>query len=151
MAIAVTIRLRSIEDYVLQQHGRPRGLDISEIRVVQRHLREIVVTLAMAWPVDTGFSRDQWTGSTSLSAAPYTISVENEAFYSQWVHRAGGTPEAPLWEQLVPQVVGDQMPALMRELRATIDQTEARIRSDQGPITRGLIRSVQRAQAGARA
>lgn len=139
MPIELTITLRSLEDYVIAKHGGWRQLDVPEIRVIQRGMRDIVETIADSWPVDTGYSRDRWTFTTELNRPGYKAVIENDAGYSQWVHRHGGDPEEPLWEELVPDILAQMLPPILAAARREVDKTESRLRAGQAPQTRGLL------------
>lgn len=147
MGVEYRVRLKSLEEYVTRAHGSFRQLDVPEIRVIQRGLRAIVLEIANEWPVDTGLSRDGWTGYTALSARPFEAIIENEVFYAQWVHLRGTSPGDAYWEELVPEIVAEMMPPILAQARAEIDRTEARIRAGAGTVTRGLVRPAVRVTA----
>lgn len=144
MPIEVTIKLRSLEDYVIRQHGSFRQLDVPEIRAVQRGTRDLVLAIQDEWPVDTGFSRDGWTFTTSLSSSPFSITLENDVFYSQWVHAPGGSPDDPLWRDIVPKLAREFVPEIIASARRQVDITEGRLDEGGETLTRGLLAGLGR-------
>ena len=56
MAVEVNIRLKSIEDYIRQAHGRPRALTPREGDQITLWADRMLEHIKSRWPVDTGTS-----------------------------------------------------------------------------------------------
>ena len=106
-------------------HGAPRGLSTTEIAVLDEHAGRIVDAIADAWPVDTSTSRDAWTHLLETTAGNVAITLINDVDYAEYVHHKGEGPD-PLWETLLPETVKAAAPALNADMRAAIEETEAR-------------------------
>ena len=61
MAVAVDIRLKSIEEHIRRRHGKDRKPTPSESFVIRGFAGDVVSYIKRRWPVDTGTSRDRWT------------------------------------------------------------------------------------------
>ena len=103
--IFITVRLRSLEAYVLQRHGSVRQYTEQEQDVVHDWADVALEMIQDAWPVDTGTSRDAWSVEVIGEAGSLAIVFENPTDYSGFVHRAGMRAGGPLVRTLLPQVV----------------------------------------------
>lgn len=145
--VEATIRLPDVEAHVLRAHGRRRALTPTEEDVLVRWgdaLREYIVA---RWPVDTGTSRDLWEVEVSVSPGEYGMTVVNDASYAEWVH-AAGEDEGGMWEWLVPEAWAAVKPALVAELTAAVDRTEAEL-ARRGTRRQRDVLSVYRFPLGA--
>ena len=142
MAVAVDIRLKSIEEHIRRRHGKDRKPTPSESFVIRGFAGDVVSYIKRRWPVDTGTSRDRWTYELLFNAGDLVIVIENPMYYTEYVHNAGGTPEDPLWERLVPEAWNAHKEQMLQALRAEIDKTERvideRRRRQQAPQDRSV-------------
>lgn len=128
--VVYRVALASIDAYVVRVHGRPRELTLGERRVLIAYGDRMVDDLREEWPVDTGFSRDQWFMRISGRAGQVAIVLENPVDYVSFVHRAGQPALPPLWTLLLPEVVGRYAQSMLADLRRAIDRTEATARRE---------------------
>ena len=149
MAISVPVRLKSIERYVLQVHGEARELTAAEDMVLFDHVERIVHEIDRGWPVDTSTSRDAFSFETVGRADWIGFIIENPVPYAEYVHLAGTPPEPELWRTLIPAEVDAELPALTKDLRAAIDETEAEIAADLEAGGKGLLGLIARGVARA--
>lgn len=119
------ILLPSIEAYIVERHGSPRGLSADEIELLGELADGIVEQIADGWPVDTSTSRDTW--EAFVEEDPLGFTIVNDTDYVEWVHLAGTDPEPPLWETLIPDVWEANRDAVVDAMRRAIDITEADI------------------------
>lgn len=136
--VEATIRLPDVEAHVLRAHGRRRALTPAEEDVLVTWgdaLREYIVA---RWPVDTGTSRDLWEVEVSVSPGEYGMTIINDASYAEWVHPAGDD-SGPMWEWLVPEAWSVVKPALVAELVAAVDRTEAELRRREATRRRDVL------------
>ena len=142
MAVAVDIRLRSIEEHIRTRHGKDRKPTPTERFVIRAFVEDVVEYIKLRWPVDTGTSRDRWTYEMLFNAGELVIVIENPMFYAEYVHNRGGTPEDPLWSRLVPEAWNAYKVQMLQALRAEIDKTERvideRRRRQQAPQDRSV-------------
>ena len=142
MAVAVDIRLKSIEEHIRRRHGKDRKPTPSEVYIIADFVEDAVNYIKRRWPVDTGTSRDRWTYELLFNAGDLVIVIENPMYYTEYVHNAGGTPEDPLWARLVPEAWNAHKEQMLQALRAEIDKTERvideRRRRQQAPQDRSV-------------
>ena len=124
MAVRVSIRLKSIEDHIKKRHGKIRNPTPGEKARIQYWANRVIEYIKANWPVDTGTSRDRWVHEMSAINGQVILNIENPMFYSEYVHRSGGTAEDPLWERLVPEAWGIFKDQLISETQMEIDGTE---------------------------
>ena len=124
MGIRVPVRLRSIEAFIVERHGRPRDIVFKEIRVLQRWARIVEVAIERAWPVDTGFSRDRFASKLFRPDEGIGFNIANDADYVQFIHRAGTPDNPPLWTVLIPAIIRAAAPQINADMRAEIERTE---------------------------
>lgn len=118
------VRLREVEAYLRRVHGGPRELGVDELDVLDRHAEAVVLAIEDQWPVDTSTSRDAFTYTVQGHAGEVGYTIENDVDYAQYVHRAGESPDSPLWRTLIPDEVRADAPGLNADMRRAIDQTE---------------------------
>ena len=146
MAVSGDIRLRSIEEYIQRRHGKTRNTTPREEDVINRHADRVVQYVKDNWPVDTGTSRDRWLFEYKATAGRLSLFIENPMFYSEYVHRTGGSPDNPLWLRLVPEAWGmfkeDMLTDVRRQINATERELERKQRAGErrGPGLLDLIR-----------
>lgn len=143
MGIRVPIRLRSVEDYIVQAHGSFRQLTLAERQVLRRWADHIVDLIQANWPVDTGLSRDGYFATIQASRRPLQIIIQDDVGYVQWVRRKGEKQAGLdfLWRRLIPQIIRQVSPALLADMKTAIDKTEAELkRQQQGPGVQGFLR-----------
>jgi hypothetical protein len=142
MAVAVDIRLRSIEEHIRTRHGKDRKPTPTEVFIIADAVEDVVNYIKRRWPVDTGTSRDRWTYQLLFNAGELVIVIENPMYYAEYVHNRGGTPEDPLWSRLVPEAWNAHKVQMLQALRAEIDKTERvideRRRRQQAPQDRSV-------------
>lgn len=131
MAVEVNIRLKSIEDYIRQAHGRPRALTPREGDQITLWADRMLEHIKSRWPVDTGTSRDRWAYTVDPTFPNMSIRIFNPMFYSDYVHYKGGSPEDPLWRVLVPEAWNMVKDAMLTAVRGQIDLTERAIAQRQ--------------------
>jgi len=133
VGIRVPIRLRSVEDYIVQAHGSFRQLTLAERQVLREWADHIVDLIQAAWPVDTGFSRDGYFATIQASQRPIQIIVQDDVGYVQYVRRKGEKQAGLdfLWRRLIPQIIRQVSPALLADMKAAIDRTEAELKRQQ--------------------
>lgn len=148
MGIEVVLRLRTVEAHLRMRHGRMRDLGVDELRVLDTHAADILDSIQAQWPVDTSTSRDSFLYTLRADVSEIAIVIENDTDYAEYVHRAGTPADPPLYETLIPAVWATEAPALVSDLKAAIDATEAVIASEQAKGKAGL--STRRILAGAR-
>lgn len=144
MSLVYPVRLRSIEAYIASVHGSPRPLSAEEILVVDDYAGRMIDDVQDAWPVDTSTSRDAWVWETSSEVGEVGFVLLNDTPYVQYVHLAGQPADPPLWETLLPAVVGSYADDLLRDLRAAVDRTEAEARRNAAQGGRGFIDVIAR-------
>lgn len=127
MSIVYPVRLRTAEDFIRSLHGSDRPLTASELLVIDEYALAMVDAIQEAWPVDTSTSRDAWAYEVQEAPGRIEIVIVNPVDYVQFVHLSGTSPDAPLWETLVPQVVSSYGAGLLAALRAEVVATEAEI------------------------
>jgi hypothetical protein len=145
VGIRVPIRLRSIEDYIVEVHGSFRQLTLSERQVLRGWADHIVDLIQAGWPVDTGLSRDGYFATIQASRRPLQIIIQDDVGYVQWVRRRGEKQAGLdfLWRRLIPQVLRQVQPALLADMKAAIDKTEAELQRQQ-PSTGGAVQGFLR-------
>jgi len=77
-----------------------------------------------------------------ISTGDIRIVIENPMFYAEYVHRAGGNADDPLWERLVPEAFNLNQEQMLTAVRAEVDATQRAIdrRERQGERRRaGLL------------
>ena len=138
MSLAVTVRLRTIEAFLLREHGSVRQLTVRERRILRGFVRRMELAIEDNWPVDTGFSRDGWrsaisgnvTGGGIQGLSGIGFQLFNDVDYARYVRRRGelaaGLP--PLGRRLARQVVVAFAASLNAALMAEIRNTEAQQR-----------------------
>ncbi len=125
MAIRVNIRLESIENYIrIRNNGRNRITTPREEMAIELWADRMLDYIKSRWPVDTGTSRDRWLYELEISAGDIRIILENPMFYSEYVHRTGGSPEDPLWERLVPEAFEAMKEPMLTAVRSEVDATQ---------------------------
>ena len=123
--IEVPVELSSVSAYLLNRHGSRRELSVRELDVLDAFATDIVNDIADRWPVDTSTSRDAFTFTIDGEGIGFTI--ENDADYAEWIHRAGEPADPPLWETLIPEVFESYRGDLVAAMKAAIDETEAEL------------------------
>lgn len=123
MGLEYPVRLRSIEAYIVAKHGSAREMSIGEIETLDEWADTIVNTIEEEWPVDTSTSRDAFAYTLDDDGVGFTI--ENDTDYVQYIHRAGTPAEPPLYETLIPEVIGRHGGPMLAAMRAAVDATEA--------------------------
>ena len=130
----------------MQAHGSFRQLTLSEREVLRRWADHIVDLIQANWPVDTGYSRDGYFAVIRASGRPFQIIIMDDVGYVQWVRRKGELAAGldPLWKRLIPQVIRQVSPALLADMKAAIDKTEAELQRQQAqtqaPGIHGFLR-----------
>ncbi len=127
MAVEVTIRLKSIEDYVRQMHGSPRSLTPREEDQISLWADRMLETIKGRWPVDTGTSRDRWAYTIDPTFGNMGLRIFNPMHYADYVHYKGGSPENPLWESLVPEAWQMVKAPMLTATKSQVDLTERAI------------------------
>jgi hypothetical protein len=149
VGIRVPVRLKTIEAYVAKAHGSPRELTADEDLVLFDHVERIVAEIDKGWPVDTSTSRDAFSFETVGREDWIGFIVINPVPYAEYVHLKG-TPIVPeLWRTLIPAEVDVGLPALFKDLKAAIDETEAEIAVSRESGGRGLLDVIARLRRGA--
>lgn len=126
-AVRVNIKLRSIDDFIVREHGSRRSLTPWESEYLERFAQLITQSIRERWPVDTGTSRDRWTVMATGTGGDVGLIIENPMYYAEFVHNA-------LWETLIPKVWNLVKENLLRGLKVRIAETEKTLRS-HGPDT----------------
>lgn len=146
MGVRLAIRFKSLDDYIAKQRGRQRAMTPPEMDAVYRFADRMLQYIKDRWPVDTGTSRDKWTYELNPTPGQMGLTIENEMYYAEYVHLAGGTAESPLWETLLPEAFNLVKDALLSAALAAVDQTERRVARDiaRGQSARDAALSAQR-------
>ena len=129
-AVEVTVRLRTIDQYIRTKHGRPRSLTPGEMDIATRWVDKIVELVRSEWPIDTGTSYDNWTASLNPRGGQISITVSNDMYYAEYVHDG-------LWRSVVPRAVKAVKRLLISQLKTAILRTEERLES--GADLRALL------------
>lgn len=119
----VPVRLASVEAHLLRAHGSARSLTHDEILVLEGHVEAMVGDIQAVWPVDTSTSRDAFEWYVLPVGVQFEIA--NDVDYAEWIHRSGTPADPPLWQTLIPAVFGQHKPAMVADMIAAIDRTEA--------------------------
>ena len=133
MGFTFPVRLTSIETYLRVAHGKDRPLSAAEVALLSEYADRILIDIEDEWPVDTATSVDSFSTTLHTQRGYIGFDIENDASYAQYVHRKGGTPEAPLYLDLIPNVIGQYQSRLLADLRAAIDRTEAEAKRRNTP------------------
>jgi len=149
-AVRFTIRLRTLDEYITKQHGRRRAMTPTEQGELARFADRMIEYIKDRWPVDTGTSRDRWQYFLNPTPGEMAVIVENEMFYADYVHYAGGSAEDPLWKTLIPEAFGIISAALMSAALAAVDRTERAIERQRraGQSRRDATRAALREPPG---
>ena len=65
------------------------------------------------------------------TAGRLSLFIENPMFYSEYVHRTGGSPDNPLWLRLVPEAWGMFKEDMLTDVRRQINETERELERKQ--------------------
>jgi hypothetical protein len=128
--IEVPIKLKSIEAYVVEKHGRLRQLTDKEIAVVELEADRILRYIRRNWPVDTGRSRSTWNYTIDRTPGSLSIILSNRTYYSSWVTNKGDPTvreageRAALFYELVPEAFRKRKQAILNRTKRAIDKTE---------------------------
>tara|TARA_R100000322_G_scaffold4304_1_gene3377 strand:+ start:209 stop:682 length:474 start_codon:yes stop_codon:yes gene_type:complete len=144
VAVSVEIRLRSLEEYIKRRHGKTRNTTPDEEMVIFRYADQIIEYVKDNWPVDTGTSRDRWLYEFKATAGRLSLFVENPMFYSEFVHRAGGSPNDPLWRRIVPEAWAIFKEPMLADVRRRVDATERAIERKKKGRSEGLLDLLRR-------
>ena len=131
MGLIFPVRLQSIEDFLVAEHGSRRYLTREEDDVLWRWASIVVSVIADNWPIDTGLSSSSWKWVTFDEIGKgIGFEIINTVPYVQYIHRAGEV--IPLWETLIPAVLDVYKLPMLFAMRAAILKTE------QGSQPQGL-------------
>ena len=147
MAVSVEIRLKTIEEYIKRRHGKTRNTTPREEQVIDVYANRVVQYVKDNWPVDTGTSRDRWLFEYKATAGRLSLLIENPMYYSEYVHRSGGSPENPLWVRLVPEAWSIVKESMLSDLKRQINATERALERRQSEGQRrspGLLDLIRR-------
>ena len=117
-------------DFLVVRHGSPRQLTVPERLVLSSFAELIIDTIQDAWPIDTGLSQSAWEFTLQASVAgEIGFTFLNDVDCVEFVHLAGTPANPPLWETLIPAVLGNIGPALNQALMVAIAATEREVAS----------------------
>ncbi len=126
-AVRVTIRLKSVDDYIRRKHGRPRAFVPNETRALAAWGDRMMQYIKDRWPVDTGTSRDRWEYYIDPTPGTMAIVIENPMYYADFVHYVGGNADNPLWSSLIPEAFNLIKSAMLTAAYNAVDATERAI------------------------
>ena len=135
-AVRVNIRLRTIDAYIKQKHGRYRSLSSPEMGVLNRYAERMIRKIRSGWPIDTGTSWGKWQWEIYPFPGETALVIENPMDYTTYVHPAGTAPNPSRAGSLGSSYAGRQLQSAFNEikfpltvaLKREIDRTEARTR-----------------------
>lgn len=113
MGLEYPLALKSIDAFIAQAHGKPRGLSATEVSVLDYWAGQIVDAIADGWPED---GRDWWNHSLNTTKGTVGFMLEY----------AGDPEDPPLWKTLIPEVVRQHQTAMLAAMKAAILDTERR-------------------------
>tara|TARA_R110002073_G_scaffold110569_6_gene246871 strand:- start:8931 stop:9434 length:504 start_codon:yes stop_codon:yes gene_type:complete len=144
-AVRVNIRLRTVDAYIKEKHGRYRSINPAEQNVVNRYAERMIRKIRNNWPIDTGTSWGKWQWMVNPTPGQTMLIIENPMDYTTYVHPAGTSPNPSTAGSLSSSYAGRQLQAAFNEvkhplnvaLKREIDRTEARTRkATTEPATR---------------
>lgn len=124
MAVEVPIRLTSLEEHIIAEHGEERSLTPSEEDLLVDLAVIIRREIQRQWPVDTGFSRDRWSVEVRTDFGRMGFVIRNDAFYVEYIHRAGDITKDPLWDDVIRSVFAESVVPSVDELKREVNATE---------------------------
>lgn len=137
--VRVPIALDSLKAFITAVNGGPRQLSADEADLLAAYATRIVEEIEEQWPVDTGTSRDAWRYVLRSDFDRLGFEVLNDIDYVEYVHRKGGNAEAPLWREVIPDVVSRYSSALTRDMREKVAETQRRIAANTAQGGRGFL------------
>jgi len=143
-AVRVNIRLRTIDRYIKEKHGRYRSLSSMEMVVLNRYAERMIRKIRSGWPIDTGTSWGKWQWMTVPTPGETMLIIENPMDYTTYVHPAGTAPNPSAAGSLGSSYAGRKIQEAFKDikfpltvaLKREIDRTEARTRQATTEETR---------------